>query len=309
MENVQRRGFALGPALAASLWGGMYVVSKWGFAAIPPVMLSFLRLVLGAGTLLLVVGVTTPARSFTRQEWRRFAGLGGLVAFTIIAQFVGTDLTTASQGALLTVLTPVVTLVLGVVVHGESVTRRKLVGMGLAALGTGLVLAGRYDLASIPAANLTGVGFLLLASVGWAGYTVWGKPLVRRYSALEAATYSTALAVPLAAVLVPVEFVVRDLSLTALSMTPLVVAAVLYLGVASTAVAWYAWYKGLEYVASGTVAVFFFAQPVVGTALGVLVLGESIGAGFLFGGMLMLGGIYLVSSVDTEQTRVDEKLA
>lgn len=92
-------------------------------------------------------------------------------------------------------------------------------------------------------------------------------------------------------------------------MAPLVVAAVLYLGVASTAVAWYAWYKGLEYVDAGTVAVFFFAQPVVGTALGVLVLGESIGAGFLFGGMLMLGGIYLVSSVDTEQTRVDEKLA
>lgn len=290
------RPFALGPVVAATLWGGMYVVSKWGFAAIPPVTLSFLRLVLGAVTLLLVVRLTTPTRSFTRREWRRFAVLGVLVAQTIVTQFVGTDLTTASQGALLTILTPVFTLVLGVLVLGESVTHRKLAGMGIAVLGTGLVLADRYTLASLSAGNLTGVGLLVLASVGWAGYTVWGKPLVRRYSALEAATYSTALAVPVAAVLVPVEFALRDISLASLRLTPLVGAAVLYLGVASTAGAWYAWYKGLEYVDAGTVAVFFFAQPVVGTALGVLLLGESVGVKFLLGGAIMLLGIYLVST-------------
>jgi len=47
------------------------------------------------------------------------------------------------------------------------------------------------------------------------------------------------------------------------------VAAVLYLGLASTAAAWYLWYKGLEYVPAGTVAVFFFtASPLSGGARG-----------------------------------------
>lgn len=289
-------GFALGPLLAAGLWGGMYVVSKWGFDAIPPVTLSFLRLALGAVTLLVVVRTTYPRRAFSRTEWWQFGGLGTLVSLTVVTQFVGTDLTSASQGALLTVLTPVFTLLLGVHVHGEAVTGRKLVGMGLAALGTGVVLAGQYDLAAIPAGNLAGVGLLLVASVGWAGYTVWGKPLVRRYSALETATYSTAIAVPMAAVLVPVEFATRDLSVAAIPVTPLVCAAVLYLGVASTAAAWYAWYKGLETVDAGTVAVFFFAQPVVGTALGAVVLDEPVGIGLLLGGGVMFAGIYVVST-------------
>ena len=290
------RGFALGPLLAAGLWGGMYVVSKWGFDAIPPVTLSFLRLLLGAATLLVVVRTTRPSRSFSRTEWLRLGGLGALVSLTVVTQFVGTDLTSASQGALLTVLTPVFTLLLGVQVHGEAVTGRKVVGMGLAALGTGFVLAGRYELATIAAGNLAGVGLLFVASVGWAGYTVWGKPLVRRYSALETATYSTVLAVPMAAVLVPIELATRDLSVAALPVTPLVWGAVLYLGVASTAAAWYAWYKGLESVDAGTVAVFFFAQPVVGTALGAVVLDEPVGAGLLVGGGVMFAGIYLVST-------------
>ena len=297
---MRNRAFAVGPALASSLWGGMYVVSKWGFASIPPVTLSFLRLLLGAVTLLLIVRVTAPARVFTRREWGRFAGLGGLVALTILTQFIGTDLTSASQGALLTVLTPVFTLILGVAIFGEPFTRRKLFGMGVAALGTGLVFVSRYDITTIPTHNLLGVGCLLLASIGWAGYTVWGKPLVRRYSALEAATYSTMFAVPLVGVLVPFEFALRNSSLASIHVTGPVIGAVLYLGVLSTAVAWYAWYKGLEFTDSGTVAVFFFAQPVVGTVLGVLVLGESLGLGFLIGGVVMLSGIFLVSSARSD---------
>ncbi|MFB6133827.1 MAG: DMT family transporter, partial [Halanaeroarchaeum sp.] len=203
---MDQRWFGLGPTIAASLWGGMYVVSKWGFAAIPPVTLSFLRIALGAATLLFVIWLTGPTRSFSRQEWRRFGLLGCLVTVTIVTQFVGTDLTSASQGALFTVLTPVFTLLLGILLAREPMSLRKVAGMGLAAGGTTVVLAGRYDLASIPVEGLTGVGMLLFASLGWAGYTVLGKPLVRRYSALEAATYSTGLAVPIAGALVPLEF-------------------------------------------------------------------------------------------------------
>lgn len=44
--SLGRYAFALAPLAAAALWGGMYVVSKWGFALIPPVTLGFLRVAL-----------------------------------------------------------------------------------------------------------------------------------------------------------------------------------------------------------------------------------------------------------------------
>ena len=292
--GFERYAFAAAPLAAAALWGGMYVVSKWGFAMVPPVTLGFLRVGLGAGTLALVVasrGESLPSRA----EWATFAGLGGWVTLTVATQFLGTELTNASQGSLLTVLTPVFTVILGAAVLGERVTATKASGMALAGVGTAVVLAGRHDPASVAADNLLGVGLLLVGSAAWAGYTVWGLGAVRRHGALRAATYSSLAATPLLGLLAAGELWYLGRSPASLPVTAESTLAVLYLGVASTAAAWYLWYKGLEYVSAGTVAVFFFAQPVVGATLGAAVLGESLGPGFLAGGALMAAGIWVVS--------------
>ncbi|WP_459192827.1 DMT family transporter [Halosimplex sp. J119] len=282
----------------------MYVVSKWGFSVIPPVTLGFLRVALGGAALLAVLRVgesrgastaTDGGTSVARSDWPRFLALGGWVTLTIATQFLGTDLTNASQGSLLTVLTPVFTVALGAAVLGERVTRRKAAGVALAGIGTVVVLAGQYDLGGIAAGNALGVALLLVASVAWAGFTVWGAPLVRRYSALTAATYATLAAVPMLGVLSVVELAALGYGPGDLPLNAASAFAVGYLGLASTAAAWYLWYKGLEYVSAGTVAVFFFAQPVVGAALGAALLGERLGAGFAAGGALMAVGVWTVS--------------
>ncbi|UWG47665.1 Permease of the drug/metabolite transporter (DMT) superfamily [Halanaeroarchaeum sp. HSR-CO] len=274
----------------------MYVVSKWGFASIPPATLAFLRVALGAATLVLVVRLQGQSRTFSFAEHRRFALLGIWVAITLLTQFVGTDLTNASQGSLLTVLTPVFTLLLGILVLEEGVTVRKVGGMAIATVGTVVVLAGQYDLTRLGEGSAIGISALLLASFGWAAYTVWGTPLVRRYSALETATYSTVWAVPLLFVVAVAELWTLGRSPLTLPTTAPVLAAVFYLGVLSTAAAWYLWYRGVESLEAGVVAVFFFAQPVVGVLLGTVILEESLGPTFIAGGLVMAVGIYVVST-------------
>lgn len=300
--SVRRYAFALAPLAAAALWGGLYVVSKWSFSLIPPVTLGFLRVTLGGVALWLVVrgGALLPGRDpvadpIDRADWRPVLVLGGWVTLTIVTQFLGTDLTNASQGSLLTVLTPVFVVGLGAAVLGERVTRAKAGGVGLAAVGTALVVAGQYDLTAMAAGNAAGVALLLVASLAWAGYTVWGLPVVRRYSALTAATYSALAAAPMLAVLAALELAALDRGLGSLPLGPEAVFSVAYLGLAATAAAWYLWYKGLEYVPAGSVAVFFFLQPVVGTALGAALLGEEVGVPFLAGSAVVGVGIWVVS--------------
>ncbi|WP_136602338.1 DMT family transporter [Salinigranum halophilum] len=293
-SRARRNAYALFPLAAAALWGGMYVVSAWGFSRIPPVTLGFLRVAIGAATLLAVVRLRGHD-PLTRTDWRAVTVLGGWVALTIVSQFLGTAWTSASQGSLLTVLTPVFTVLLGWAVLDEPVGRVKAVGLALAVVGTVVVLGGRYDVGAAFTDLGLGVGALLVASAAWAAYTVFGAPVVRRHSALVAATYSTLCSVPLLAVAAGVELVVTGRPLSALPTTLNVVGAVGYLGVAATAAAWYLWYKGLESVDAGTVAVFFFAQPVVGAVLGVLFLGESVDLAFVGGGVVMAVGITLVS--------------
>lgn len=296
MSGVKRYAFALGPLAAAALWGGMYVVSKWSFALVPPVTMGFFRVVLGAAALWLGLrvtggGTTTPAR----EDWPALVGLGGWVTLTIVTQFLGTELTNASQGSLLTVLTPVFVVVLGATLLGERVTRAKGAGIALAAVGTAVVVAGQYDVRTIAAGNAAGVLLLVAASVAWAGFTVRGVAVVRRYGALTAATYATIAATPMLGLLAAAELWYLGRTLTAVTLSAESLLAIGYLGVGSTAAAWFLWYKGLEYVPAGTVAVFFFIQPVVGTALAAVLLGEQVGPQFVVGSLVIGVSVWVVS--------------
>src|SRR5687767_9239221 len=85
---------------AASIWGGMYVVSKVVLEVIPPFSLLTIRLIMGALALGFVLYFRKNNPVFTTQQfWASllvgFVGYGISLGF----QFVGTKLSTASNGS------------------------------------------------------------------------------------------------------------------------------------------------------------------------------------------------------------------
>ena len=120
--------------------------------------------------------------------------------------------------------------------------------------------------------------------------------------ALTAATYSTIAATPILGLLAVTErwYLGRPLTTVSLGWESLL--AIGTLGVGSTAAAWYLWYKRLEYVPAGTVAAFFFLQPVVGTALAAVVLGERVGPAFVVGSLVIGVSVWVVSRGRASET-------
>jgi drug/metabolite transporter (DMT)-like permease len=75
------------------------------------------------------------------------------------------------------------------------------------------------------------------------------------------------------------------------AVSGMVILGVLYLGIVSTAVAFALWVYGVSRAGSVLSGIAFFAQPVVGSLLGALVLGEQLGDAFvLAAGLLFVGG-------------------
>ncbi|HLE91732.1 MAG TPA: DMT family transporter, partial [Anaerolineales bacterium] len=74
-----------------------------------------------------------------------------------------------------------------------------------------------------------------------------------------------------------------------------VVGGVLFIGIISTALAMVLWNTAFAYVDANLASLTFFAQPVVGTLLGWLFLGEEITPLFLAGGMLIGVGLVISS--------------
>jgi drug/metabolite transporter (DMT)-like permease len=293
------------PLLASCLWGGMYVVSRASFGAIPPVTLGALRVLIGGLTLALALRlagrraarVGAKALSWRRADHLRAFVCGVLVSGCILTQFLGTSLASAHDGALLTTVTPVFVVPLAWVLLGERPHWRVVVGMLIALAGVAVVVAAQTsggasgDGRSIP---LLGDALLLLSALCWALFTVVGAPLTRRFSALAASTAATLWSIPLLLPLVPVELALRAHS-ASVSFTPVSIAAILYLGWGATALAWLLWYRGVARLEAGIAAVFFFAQPLVGGLLSSLLLHEKLSPGFWLGGLVLAAGILLVS--------------
>ncbi|MBV9229540.1 MAG: DMT family transporter, partial [Chloroflexi bacterium] len=218
--------------------------------------------------------------------------LGACITASLATQFVGTDLATAHDGALLTTTTPMFIIPIAWFLLRERPHWRVVVGTLIALAGVVLVvgIAGSADGVGNGQA-LLGDGLLIVSALAWALFTVIGTPLVRTLSALVVSTYATLWSivffVPLAL------WELGSHPLHALSLQAL--GSILYLGIGSTALAWFLWYKGVEHLPASVSAVFFFAQPLVGGLLSAVFLHEALGLNFWLGGFVLAVGILLVS--------------
>ena len=285
------RAFGILAGLAAAgIWGGMYVVSKVVLDVIPPFTLLTLRLILGGACLGAVILARGGFRA-TRRDWRRVFLVGVVgYGFSLGLQFTGTRLSTAATASLVTSASPVFILLFGAWLLHEPVTRRRLAALALASLGVLAVLDPSS--ASLGQRAFLGNLALLGAALTWGLYSVLVKQASGYLNTLEVSFIVLFGGLPIGVPLAWVELTTIGIG----EITPGVIAGVLYLGIISTALAMYLWNKSLALLDAGLVSLLFFAQPVVGVALGALLLHEPLGVPFWVGAALISGGLLLAAA-------------
>jgi len=274
---------------AAAIWGGMYVVSKVVLNVIPPFTLLVIRLVLGFVALALVILAHGGFSVRARQFWT-FFGVGVVgYGFSLGFQFVGTKLSTAANGSLVTSATPALIIPFAFFLLKEPVTRRRLAAILLASLGVLAVIDPRS--AQFSSSLFIGNIALLCAAITWALYSVLVRKVSYNTNLLQASAIMLLGGLPLA---IPVS--VWEISTQGVgAITPNIIGGIVFLGIISTAIAMFLWNYAFAELPAAVASLTFFAQPVVGSLLGWFFLGEKITPLFVLGGVLIGLGI-LVSS-------------
>ena len=275
---------------AASIWGGMYVVSKIVLEVIPPFALLTIRLVMGALTLGIVIYFRKNKTAITKELfWKSllvgFVGYGISLGF----QLSGTNLSTASNGSLVTSATPAFVLLFAPFLLGERATPRRMIALLISTLGVLAVIDPRN--AELSPSLFWGNISLLAAALTWALYSV----LVRKFSN-SADLLTSGMIMLLGGLPSSIAFGIWEINTQGIGeITIGIIGGWLFLGIISTAFAMILWNYAFAELPASVASLTFFAQPVVGTLLGWFFLAEKITPLFLAGGLLIGFGILIAA--------------
>jgi drug/metabolite transporter (DMT)-like permease len=265
----------------------MFVVVKSVVDVVPPVQLVWFRYLVA----IVVLGAYTLIRRM-KWDWNKhdvlliiLIGITG-DAVSIVTQETGTWLSSAQMGSVITAATPTFMLVFAWWILKERITLGNGISIALATLGVilivGIHVAGRNA--------LLGSLSLVVAAITWALMSVLIKLVSPRFNAYQIAVLAALVAV---ICLTPYVLSKPDVLTGIPYSEPRVWGSFLYLGAISTSTAFVMWTIGVQMLGPADSGLYFLFQPVVGTLLGWLVLGEKVTWGFAVGTALIAISIWV----------------
>jgi drug/metabolite transporter, DME family len=271
------------------LFGTTGTAHALGPSSATPLGVGAARLVVGGIALLAVLPAVGARRSEAVALWRTPTGVvaGVCTALYQVCFFAGVERAGVAVGTLVAIGSgPVLAGLLARSLLAERAAQAWLAATGLCLGGLGLLVLG----GGAPGRpDPIGIVLALLAGASYAAYTVLAK---QQLEAGHAAAAVMAAAFGLGGVLSVPLVVTQPLGW---ATTGDGVALALYLGLVTTAVAYLLFVRGLAVLPTGPVTTLVLAEPVVATALGVLVVDErltapgGIGAGLVLLGLLVQG--------------------
>ncbi|MFK4689925.1 DMT family transporter [Streptomyces pristinaespiralis] len=285
---------AMGPglllaAVATVVWSGSFVTSRALHDSVPPVQAAFWRW---------VVAIAAVAPFAARQTWRQRALVRRHFGFLTVAALLGVTVyntlvnqagltTSAANMGMIMAASPVL-MALYERLSGARLGARRIIGTVVACCGV-LLLVGDGSLSfSFAPGDL----WMFAAALSFASYSAL---LRRRPDGLGGPVLLFTTFVLGALMLLPAQLV----SLTvqggfepaAGTVGPLV-----YVGVFSSAVAFFAWNRAIALIGAAGAGVVYYLQPVCVALLSYALLGETTGSAQVVCMALILGGVALAAA-------------
>jgi drug/metabolite transporter (DMT)-like permease len=293
VEKTKTRGILI-LIFIMIVWGSSYALTKSVVEKLPPMCFAFIRFLV-ASLCLLPVYLQHRRRHhdvLSAADYIRLTlmGLTGVTGYYVLFNF-SLLYTTASVGALIQGLIPILIALFGVLFLGEKVGRLQICGIIISFVGVAIVGLITHD--TVHKTNTFLGNILMVGSViCWTVYTL----LSRKSNHLASITTTflggcagTALLLPMAVH----EYARLD---TVVHLEPIDWMVVFYLGAVSSALCYLLYNKALQSLPAALVGNFLNLDILVGVVIAVLFLHETISTWQIVGAALILSGLFLSSN-------------
>ncbi|WP_336516800.1 DMT family transporter [Pollutibacter soli] len=275
--------------LVALFWGGTLIATRVAAQVFEPFWGASLRYILAL--LFLIPLALHFNKNFFKIGLKTFIQVS-LLGFTGIAAynyffFKGLQLVPASHGALLIALNPVLVMLLSAWLYHEKIGGLKAPGIILSLCGVVFVIS-RGHITGLFSQFEKGDLYMLFCPIAWAIYTLAIRNVMKKVSAVSAATWATLTGC------------VMLLIFTTTETFPKVVPgkvwiALVYLALFGTVLGFIWYFDAIQKIGATKAAVFNYLIPVFALLLSVVILKEDVHWYTWIGALLVVAGIVLIN--------------
>lgn len=276
------------------IWGIAGPVIKFTLDGFPPLVFLVYRFGLAA-----ILGI--PIIILARERFPKgkdfwlvifYSFLSSTVALGLL--FFGYEKTTALYGALLSAAGPILIAIGGVLFLREIVTRREMLGTGIAFMGTVITVLGPALRNHDGTEGLIGNLLVFTSLIVGVATAVIGKILLRKnLSPLFLTNFSFVVGfvtiAPVTLAFIPLSTLIEQIKTTTLPYH----LGVIYMALASGTLAYWFWHKAQKTIEIGEGGIFGYFYPIISTPLAIFWLGEKITFPFIIGAVIIAVGVII----------------
>ncbi len=269
-----------------AVWGASFVATRIALETVTPVGLVALRFSMGTALLAILIKLRGGSMLPQSRDMPVCAALGGVLALHLLMQSMGLQYTSAINTGWIIGFIPVC-----IAVGAQMLRQQRLTPTGWAGVLVGMGGVLLVTLRAAPEFERARWGDLLQVAscLTWTVYTLAGARAIARSGALRV----TALAMGVAAVICALATTATGVLRGPLTVSG--VLAVMFLGLICSGLAYALWFSATREHGPSRVAAFLYIEPFVTLLAAAVILREPIMPNALAGGVVVLGGVWLVA--------------
>ena len=287
LGNLQKFMATGSLAVAGALWGTGFVFGKIALREMDVSMNVVMRFLFGS--LFLAPVLLRRTRKFTRKDfWIMLLASSVGIPLEFLVQFKGLELTTVSHASLMVGTLPILLALGSFVFLGEELGFFDWCALALSGIGVVLITISKSS-SDAPRSSVKGDVLIVISMVAVVALALVTKHLMDAYDPMKVTVAMIYSGTPFLLLWLFIVDAPR------FSFSPTAWFAVAAQGLLATALAYLLWNWGMARVPAARAGVFFNMEPLVGAALGVLILHETLGSMAIVGGAMILGSAVYVS--------------
>ena len=278
------------PLFAVVVWGFSFIATKNALFEVGPVVIIFIRQLLGIAFLIIVAVKQKNSFAVNLRDHGWIFILAIIACFHLWIQVTGLQWTTASNTGWIIGMTPVFMAILSFIVFKEKMSSLQILGITIAFAGL-LLLVSKGHFSSLDFIQNKGDLLIIGSSITWSIYSMVNKKITFHYSPIMTTLYMFMF---VAIIISP--FTINTGNINAvmhLSASGWI--SILFLGIFCSGAAYAIWAQALSEMSASRVGAFLYLEPFVTLFGAWLLLSEHITALTILSGLVIIGGVILVN--------------